>query len=85
MIVSRLDAVRDVHHIHLWAITQKRQMITLHVKIAPEADGPDIVKAVKSLLHDRFGLDHATVEIEYNGKCPAAETDNKPSKVTAVA
>lgn len=84
-IVSRVDAVRDVHHLHLWAITQKRQMITLHVKIAPEADGPGVVKAVKSLLHDRFGLDHATVEIEDDGGPAATDMTGKPGKVTAVA
>jgi cobalt-zinc-cadmium efflux system protein len=84
-ITSGVDAVLDVHHIHLWAITQKRQMITLHVKIAPEADGPETVKTVKFLLHDRFGLDHATVEIEYD-TCPdAADTIGKPGTITAVA
>ena len=84
-IVASVDAVLDVHHIHLWAITQKRQMITLHVKIAPQADGPGVVKAVKALLHDRFGLDHATVEVEYN-TCPdAAKAMDKPDTLTAVA
>ena len=84
-IAMSVDSVRDVHHIHLWAITQKRQMITLHVKIAPQADGPDAVKAVKSVLHDRFGLDHATVEIEYDDCPDAADTTGKPGTVTAVA
>ena len=84
-IVSSIDTVRDVHHIHLWAITQKRQMITLHVKIAPQADGPDVVKAVKSLLRERFGLDHATVEIEYDKHPATADTIGKPDTMTAVA
>jgi cobalt-zinc-cadmium efflux system protein len=84
-ITASVDAVRDVHHIHLWAITQKRQMITLHVKIAPEASGPDVVKAVKSLLHEWFGLDHATVEIEYEDGPGAAGTIGNSSEVTAVA
>ena len=84
-IVSSIDAVQDVHHIHLWAITQKRQMITLHVKIAPEADGPDVVKAVKSLLRERFGLNHATVEIEIDNCPDAADTIGKSGTVTAVA
>jgi cobalt-zinc-cadmium efflux system protein len=84
-IVSSVDAVRAVHHIHLWAITQKRQMITLHVIIAPQTDGPDVVKAVKSLLHDRFGLDHATVEIEDASGSAATGVFGKPGNVTAVA
>jgi cobalt-zinc-cadmium efflux system protein len=84
-ITSSVDAVREVHHIHLWAITQKRQMITLHVKIAPQADGPEVVKAVKSLLRERFGLDHATVEIEYGNGAAAAGTNGAPGTMTAVA
>ena len=84
-VAATIDAVRDVHHIHLWAITQKRQMITLHVKIAPQADGPGVVRSVKSLLHDRFGLDHATVEIETDNCPDATGTVGAPGKITAVA
>ncbi len=84
-IVASIDAVHDVHHVHLWAITQRRQMITLHVKIAPGKNGPAVVRTVKALLHERFGLDHATVEIEYD-TCPdEADTTGKPGTMTAVA
>ena len=59
-------AIRDVHHLHLWQIASGQRMATLHVRIDSEADGEHALRAVKSALHDRYAIGHATVEIECN-------------------
>ena len=56
--------VEDVHHVHAWSITQERPMVTLHARICATADIDRTVVAIKSRLKTRFGIDHATVEIE---------------------
>ncbi len=63
-----LPDVRDVHHVHLWSITEKMKAATLHACIAEDGDGPATVRAIKTVLAERFGIGHATVEIEY-GHC----------------
>ena len=40
----------------------------------PQDVSKRMVKAIKARLHDRFGLDHATVEIEH-GVCADAKTE----------
>ena len=70
-LVANIKGVTEVHHVHVWSITQARRMVTLHACIG-EADNSDvIVKSIKARLKDRFGLDHATVEIE-RGVCADA-------------
>jgi cobalt-zinc-cadmium efflux system protein len=67
-LIANVKGVQDVHHVHVWSITQERRMVTLHACIG-NADNTDrLVKGIKERLKARFGLDHATVEIE-RGEC----------------
>jgi cobalt-zinc-cadmium efflux system protein len=63
-IPAAIPAVRDVHHIHAWSLTQDQPMITLHARIAAGENGDRAVAAVKRFLRERHGIAHATVEIE---------------------
>jgi cobalt-zinc-cadmium efflux system protein len=67
-LIGHVPGVCDVHHVHVWAITQERLMVTLHAEIGEAGDAEAAVLAIKRRLHERFGLDHATVEIE-RGAC----------------
>jgi cobalt-zinc-cadmium efflux system protein len=61
--------VEDVHHIHAWSITQERPMVTMHVRVDGEATHPDrVIAEVKRRLKEKFGVEHATIEVEY-GAC----------------
>lgn len=62
-IVDGVPGVTRAHHIHAWSITQERPMITLEADVAPGTDIPAARTAIKELLHDSFGMAHATVEI----------------------
>ena len=62
-IVEGVPSVTRAHHIHAWSITQERPMITLEADVAPGTDIPAARTAIKELLHDSFGMAHATVEI----------------------
>ena len=67
-IKAAVPEVQDVHHVHVWSITEKMKAVTLHACIAEGGDGPAAVRAVKSVLAEKFSINHATVEIEY-GHC----------------
>lgn len=63
-LVMAVDAVEDVHHVHVWSITQERRMATLHARIRPGSKTTNVVAAIKDRLKDEFGIGHATIEIE---------------------
>jgi len=63
-LVANIDGVEEVHHLHVWSITQRRRMATLHACICEGEDPDRMVRRIKARLKDEFGLDHATVEIE---------------------
>jgi cobalt-zinc-cadmium efflux system protein len=63
-VVAALPAIRDIHHVHCWMLTSERPLITLHAEIAPDADPQQALAAIRGVLHDRFGIDHATIQLE---------------------
>lgn len=65
---AQVPGVIRIHHIHAWSITQERPMATLEAEIAPDADPRATKAAIKAILHNEFGIAHATVEIESAGE-----------------
>jgi cobalt-zinc-cadmium efflux system protein len=63
---ASVPGVLDVHHVHAWSLSQDRPLVTLHARISPEVTAPEAVtSAIKARLKTAFGIDHATVEIEF--------------------
>lgn len=69
-----VPGVEDIHHVHAWSLTQNKPMVTLHARVADIRGGDRIASAIKRELHDRYGVDHATVEIE----CDACADGHRP-------
>ena len=67
-LIANVKGVEDVHHVHVWSITQSRRMVTLHASICETEDSDRVVRDIKERLKERFGLNHATIEIE-RGAC----------------
>jgi cobalt-zinc-cadmium efflux system protein len=63
-LMAAVPGVADIHHVHAWSLTQDKPMITLHARIADVHGGDRIASAIKGVLRARYGVDHATVEIE---------------------
>jgi cobalt-zinc-cadmium efflux system protein len=67
-ILANIKGVKDVHHIHVWSLTEKQPIATLDVTIDDTAEYHDTLCAIQKLLADRFHLDHVTIQIE-KGPC----------------
>ena len=63
---ASVPGVRDVHHVHAWSLSQDRPIVTLHARISSDGAAPEAVtSAIKKRLKTVYGVDHATVEIEF--------------------
>lgn len=78
--LTQIAGVLEVHHVHVWALTGEKPMLTLHARVAEDTDEQSTVSRVKAVLRTTFGIDHSTVQVE-RGACPdetAALAARKP-------
>jgi cobalt-zinc-cadmium efflux system protein len=64
-LLATLPALCDVHHVHCWSLTQEEQFITLHVRTTAGADLDTLVPAINRRLEHRFGITHATIQVDH--------------------
>lgn len=64
-IIDRVPEVVGVHHVHVWGLTPKDLMLTMHVELKSAPVNPtECVRQIKQLLESDYGIGHSTVEIE---------------------
>lgn len=56
--------VDDVHDLHVWTITSGREALSAHVIHSQSTSQPDLLRELRTKLHDRFGVDHLTIQME---------------------
>jgi cobalt-zinc-cadmium efflux system protein len=57
--------VVEVHDLHVWEVTTEFPTLSAHVLVEPGADCHGIRREIEQLLHDRFGLDHTTLQVDH--------------------
>lgn len=64
-IVAQVPQVASVHHVHIWGLTPQDLMMTMHVRVNCELENPTtVIRQIKSLMKDEYGIDHSTIELE---------------------
>ena len=53
-----------VHDLHVWTITSGMVALSGHVVAGEDRERGKLLQEVSDLLHERFGIDHATIQIE---------------------
>lgn len=56
--------VEDVHDLHIWTITSGREALSAHVIHLETISQAELLKELRTKLHDRFGVDHLTIQME---------------------
>jgi cobalt-zinc-cadmium efflux system protein len=64
--LKELPGVLDAHDLHVWSLTSGRNIATTHLLITEDADHQGIIDAANRILADRFGIQHATIQVEHD-------------------
>ena len=59
--------VVEVHDLHVWEVTSGFPALSAHVIVAADADCHRARRELESTLHERFGLDHTTLQVDHAG------------------
>jgi cobalt-zinc-cadmium efflux system protein len=72
--LAELPGVVDVHDVHVWTLTPHREVATAHLVVQSADQVHATLDRARSLLAERHGIGHATVQVEPIG-CAGCEAD----------
>ena len=62
--ILETEGVANVHDLHIWTITSGREALSAHVLHAYSISQADLLKQLRAKLHELFGVDHLTIQME---------------------
>lgn len=64
--VEKVKGVKNLHHVHLWRSDEKSVYFEGHVDVEDMrvCDAQRIIEDIQEILHTRFGIGHATIQVE---------------------
>ncbi len=64
-----VEGVARLHDLHVWPLSTTEVALSVHLVMAHEK-GRDFLPSLQRALHERFGIDHATIQLERVGNAP---------------
>lgn len=66
-----LPGVNAVHDLHIWGMSTTETAFTAHLVMPDGWPGDGFLKEVSQQLRERFGIQHATIQVETGDDCAA--------------
>jgi cobalt-zinc-cadmium efflux system protein len=62
----QVEGVKGVHDLHVWSISKRLRMLSAHVvaENVSIAEGGEILRRLRRRLHEGYGIDHTTLQLE---------------------
>ncbi|MCX5711106.1 MAG: cation diffusion facilitator family transporter [Candidatus Omnitrophica bacterium] len=67
--IEDIEGVKDIHHAHLWAVTERDIHFEAHINVSRDMAVSEtclLVKQVEETLKEHFAITHVTLQLEFN-------------------
>ncbi len=68
---QKIKGVKDIHHVHVWSLTDQEVHFEAHIELDADyrlSESQHIYAEMEKLLHDKYDIEHVTMQLEY-GYC----------------
>ncbi|MBV8900748.1 MAG: cation transporter [Verrucomicrobia bacterium] len=73
-LLSRLLGVREVHDLHVWAMSTTETALTAHLVVPDYQGQEELLRQAVQGLHEAFEIRHVTLQVERGEqRCPLAD------------
>ena len=62
--ITGTAGVTGIHDLHIWTISSGIHALSVHISHDESVDHSDLLAVVRQRLHDGFGIDHLTIQME---------------------
>ena len=73
MALRTLPGVERCHDLHIWPMSTTEPVLTAHLVIPAGHPGDTFLAEAREMLHSRFGIGHATLQVETSAGCDGCE------------
>lgn len=74
--LAGLPGVSGVHDLHIWPMSTTETALTAHLIVPGGHPGDAFLQDIAERLHDRFGIEHATIQLEMDATACALQHDH---------
>jgi len=74
--LQSINGVKEVHDLHIWAMSTTEIALTAHLVIPDETKDDFFLKKICGELHSRFGIEHSTIQVEKSAQSANCEHRN---------
>jgi len=71
--LASAHGVVEVHDLHVWTITSGFPALSAHVLVRPGEDCHGRRRELERLLHDEFGIEHTTLQVDHASEAALVE------------
>ncbi len=64
--ITETQGVGGVHDLHVWTISSGIEALSAHITHNGSLAHAELLAEIRSRLHERFGIDHLTIQLETN-------------------
>ncbi|MED4963978.1 cation diffusion facilitator family transporter [Heyndrickxia coagulans] len=75
--LEQIPTVLNVHDLHIWGMSTTETILTVHIVRSQIEDNDQLLEKLEKELHDKFGIEHATIQIEKGTYACGLAPDNK--------
>jgi cobalt-zinc-cadmium efflux system protein len=65
--IAAVPGTTSVHDLHVWSIASGMVALSVHVGVAGDRSGNEVLSTVRDRLRHEFGIDHSTIQVEHDG------------------
>jgi len=77
--IAAHEGVVETHDLHVWTVTSGFPALSAHVLVQPDADCHRIRVELEQMLHERFGVEHSTLQVEHVAEASGLQIRSRPA------
>ncbi|MGX8883365.1 cation diffusion facilitator family transporter [Methylovorus sp. SPW-M1] len=62
--LQNVPEVQEVHSVHIWSLSSEVSALSAHIVLDDMEQWHEVLNAIRTLLHDRFDIEHVTLQPE---------------------
>lgn len=74
--LKSIPGVSTIHDLHIWGLSTREVALTVHLIMPEKSLSDSDYKMINIILHERFRVDHATIQVERGDEAPCVRSEN---------